>query len=98
MAIKHFRKKGHEVDGYNTKPNEHYDAYVLYAGDKVVGVFSTREEICDLLGVKYENVRRWGQPWYKERWYQDRAKGLRIKSPYLVENVRLGEEDDPDMV
>ena len=72
---------------------DRYDAYVLYYEDRPIGVFDTRQEIMDLTGYSFECVRRWGQGWYKKRWYEMHANGERIKCPYLVEPVTFDDDD-----
>lgn len=66
-----------------------YDAYVLYKGDNVVGVFDTVEDIAALTGLSRASVVLWSQPSYRKA----ADEGKHPRNPYLIQPVKFDSQD-----
>lgn len=69
------------------KPN--YDAYVLYKGDWVVGVFDSLEDIAAFTGFERITVAQWSQPSYRKAF----DEGKHLRNHYLIQPVKFDGHD-----
>ena len=66
-----------------------YDAYVLYKGDWVVGVFDTLDDIATFTGYERVTVAQWSQPSYRKAF----DEGKHPHNHYLVQPVKFDGHD-----
>lgn len=66
-----------------------YDAYVLYKGDNVVGVFDTLDDIATFTGYERVTVAQWSQPSYRRAF----DEGKHHQNHYLIQPVKFDRHD-----
>lgn len=69
--------------------NPNYDAYVLYKGDNVVGIFDTLDEVATFTGVARITAAQWSRPGYRKAYDEGKKK----KDHYLVQPVKFDRDD-----
>ena len=76
-------------------PGQLYDAYVLYQGDTVLGVFDSMRDIAKFTGKTPSQVGHWmtDRDRTDKLWHQ----GKIIKHGYVVEPVRFDNDDLRDI-